>query len=213
MEYTRRETALQRLSELKGTWIRLYCLHAFMDWNNGQGRASQHPDDPYYLGIDHSDDIGDNILGACDELMRFLTLPSATNTSNLLTTSGQVRASHILSVAEPLFESATARRAARFTKLAERLKAAGASQTEMSRVEQFTKDMQAQYEHLRFLKIYRTPQALRSLARITTLAMLPLFGPSFAHLAMNIGSLFLGLMLTAVSALILSGLYEAARVS
>jgi len=212
MEFGRRETALRRLADLRGVWIRIYQMHALLNWGSGKGRQNQKEDDEFYLGLGHLDDVGDNILGACDELMRFLTLPSSTETHNLLTLKGQMRATHILSVGEALFESCTARRGARFTILAERIKAAGASQTEMSRMEQFTKDMQNQYEHLRFLKMYRTPQALRSLARVTTIMMLPLFGPSFAYLAMNIGSIFFGLMLTVVSALILSGLFEAARV-
>ena len=47
---------------------------------------------------------------------------------------------------------------------------------------------------------------------MTTIGMLPLFAPSFADVAMNVGSLTLGILLAAFSALVLSGLFEAAKV-
>ena len=212
MLFTRREKSLFHLAELRASWVRIFQQHVVADWDQGAGRESQQPDDPFYLGLDHSDEVADEIMGCFDELMRFLTLPTSTMTHHLLTKRGQRRAEHIQAIEEPLFESCSARRTTKLTFLAERLKAAGVKETEISRIEQYLRFANAHMEHLRYLKTYRTPQALRSLARVTTIGMLPLFAPSFADVAINVGSLTLGILLAAFSALVLSGLFEAAKV-
>ena len=213
MLFKRREVAFMRMGELRGFLLQLYQLHSVLDWKAGSGRKNQSNDDPFYLGIEHSDQVADNIIGLFDELMRFLTLPSSTETRHLLTKRGHSQAGYIRSVEEPIFLSCTARRMVRFAALAERLKAAGLKKNVCIRIQSYHMKIQIQIEHLRNLKSYRTPQAFRSLSTMTPIIMLPLFGPSFAQLAMDVDSLVVGLFLASASALILSGLCEATRVA
>ena len=116
MLFKRREVALMRMGELRGFLLQLYQLHSVLDWKAGSGRKNQSNDDPFYLGIEHSDQVADSIIGLFDELMRYLTLPSSTETRHLLTKRGHSQAGYIRSVEEPIFLSCTARRMVRFAK-------------------------------------------------------------------------------------------------
>ena len=54
-------------------------------------------------------------------------------------------------------------------------------------------------ENLRMIKTYRTPQTLRSFARIFTTLMPPFFAPAYAQLAINAGSLAMGVTFAVIT--------------
>lgn len=64
-------------------------------------------------------------------------------------------------------------------------------------------------ENLRMLKMYRTPQALRSFARIFTLILPAFYAPTFAQLARDVESLGMGISFGLLVAVGLSGLFNA----
>lgn len=63
-------------------------------------------------------------------------------------------------------------------------------------------------ENLRMIKSYRTPQTLRSFARIFTSLMPPFFAPAFAQLAINTGSLAMGIIFAIITGVCLNALLE-----
>ena len=98
---------------------------------------------------------------------------------------------------------------ARLTAFDERLKFAGLPATEISRLRQYERFMGEAMENLRMLKMYRTPQALRSFARIFTLILPAFYAPTFAQLARNVNSLGMGISFGVLIAIGLSGLFNA----
>lgn len=67
-------------------------------------------------------------------------------------------------------------------------------------------------ENLRMIKSYRTPQTLRSFARIFTSLMPPFFAPAFAQLAINSGSLAMGVIFAIITGLCLNALLEGVEI-
>jgi hypothetical protein len=67
-------------------------------------------------------------------------------------------------------------------------------------------------ENLRILKMYRTPQALRSFARIFTLILPAFYAPTFAQLANDLNSLTMGIAMGLLISVGLTGLFESIQV-
>lgn len=103
-------------------------------------------------------------------------------------------------------------RMVRLTTYDERLKTAGLPATEVSRIRQYERFMGEAMENLRVLKMYRTPQALRSLARIFTLILPAFYAPTFAQLARDVQSLGMGIAFGLLIAVGLTGLFESIQV-
>ena len=62
------------------------------------------------------------------------------------------------------------------------------------------------------VKMYRSPQALRSFARIFTLLLPPFYAPTFAQVAMDVNSLGVGVSFGIITALGLTALFESLQV-
>ena len=104
------------------------------------------------------------------------------------------------------------RRMLKLTKLVETLKTVGLSATECSRIRQYEHWVCESLEALHQIKMYRTPRALRSFARIFTVIVPPLYAPSFAQLAMEMDSLGVALCLAVITTLVLTALFESIQV-
>jgi hypothetical protein len=87
------------------------------------------------------------------------------------------------------------RRMAKLTLLVETLKTAGLSATECSRIRQYECWVCETFEILRQIKMYCTPQALRSFARIFMVFLPPFYAPRFAQIAIDVDSLGVGPLL------------------
>lgn len=111
-----------------------------------------------------------------------------------------------------LFDSFATRRMAKLTVLVETLKTAGLSSTECSRIRQYERWVCETLENLRQIKMYRTPQALRSFARIFTVILPPFYAPSFAQLAMDMNSIGVGIAMALITTLALTALFESIQV-
>ena len=61
---------------------------------------------------------------------------------------------------------------------------------------------------LRMIKLYRTPQALRSFARLFTVCLPPFYAPSYAEIAKSVDSLAVGVLFSVLTSLALTALFE-----
>jgi hypothetical protein len=95
---------------------------------------------------------------------------------------------------------------------AERIKSVGLPSGEISRVRQYERYLHTSIERLRMYKMYRTPQALRSFARIFTLLLPPFYAPKFAQVAIDVHSLGVGLSFGLITAIGLTALFESLQV-
>ena len=58
------------------------------------------------------------------------------------------------------------------------------------------------------IKLYRTPQALRSFARLFTVFLPPFYAPSYAEIALGLNSLAAGIIFSVLTSLALTALFE-----
>jgi hypothetical protein len=65
-----------------------------------------------------------------------------------------------------------------------------------------------QVEELLMIKKYRTPQALRSFSRLFTLFLPPFYAPFYATMAVDLGSLGIGITFSVVTSIALTALFE-----
>jgi len=206
MAYARRERALVYISDFRSFASQIYIAHSLWDWSEDGGREQSDLD----LRA-HSDAVMAQIVGIGDELARFLTLPTTSRSIHRMTKQGKREAAQTVEVAYLLLESMTRR----FTRLAvygERIKAAGLPSGEVSRIRQYERFMEDCVERLRMIKMYRTPQAFRSFARIFTFFLPPFYAPTYAEVGINLQSLGMGISYGIVTALGLTALFESLQV-
>jgi hypothetical protein len=217
--FDRREKALERIANIRAYFQHIYLIHAVWDWDGDDDEHCYH-DKIKSSGrarctidfVKHTDMVLEELIAMGDELARFLSLPNTSRGWNRTTTAGRAEAARTVQAAYGLLESITIQRMARLTVYSERLKRYGLSGSEMSRVRSFERHLSAQLEELRLLKMYRTPQALWSFARIFTLILPPFYGPTFAQVAHQTDCIYIGVMFGIVTSLILTALLEAVQV-
>lgn len=129
-----------------------------------------------------------------------------------MTKSGRKEAARTMEAAYNLLESMSTQRMTRLTLYSERLKKIGLPSSEVSRIRQYERFLTDNIEQLRMVKIYRTPQALRSFARIFTLILPPFYSPSYAQLARDVESLGMGIAFGVITAVCLTALFESLEV-
>ena len=178
MAFKRREWALLELASLKGTILNIYSSHARWDW----GKLS----DPQNTGkrissVDwekHSDECLSLIMSICIDLTRLLTLPAASRARHRVTTSGRKESKEIRDIMFKLHRSILLQ-IARLTVKTEVLKLEGLPPNEATRIRNWELTICEKVDLLRTLKCYRTPQALRSFARLFTLFLPPFYAREY----------------------------------
>jgi hypothetical protein len=208
MAFTRREEALVMIADLRSSAHHLYIAHALWDWNEDGGRAGCKDFD----FLEHCDAVLAQLVGIGDELSRFLTLPTTSRSRHRMTKAGRKEAARTVEVAYGLLESMLTQRMTRLSIYAERIKTVGLPAGEVSRLRQYERYLQASIERLRMYKMYRTPQALRSFARIFTLLLPPFFAPKFAQVAIDVHSFGMGLALGLITTVVITALFETLEV-
>jgi len=106
----------------------------------------------------------------------------------------------------------TAQRLTRLTYYSERLKKIGLPSGEISRIRQYERFLSDVIEQLRMVKLYRTPQALRSFGRVFTILLPPFYAPVNAQVARDTQSLAVGITFGIITALALTALFESMEV-
>ena len=215
MAFARRERALVAIANVRSFSYHIYLAHCVWDWQNGAdgGRSERiegNTDKACWL--EHCDGVLAQLIGVGDELLRFLTLPSASRGRHRMTKSGRKEASRTMKVSYQLLESMTTQRLTRLTLYCEKLKMYGLSVGEVSRIRQYERFLSDSIEQLRMVKMYRTPQALRAFGRLFTMVLPPFYSPAFAQVAIDLDSLTMGVLFGIVTALGLTALFESLQV-
>ncbi|KAL3911149.1 MAG: hypothetical protein SGILL_007397, partial [Bacillariaceae sp.] len=206
MAYSRREAALVDIADFRSFASQLYIAHSLWDWDENGGRAQSNVD----LRA-HSDAVLAQIVGIGDELSRYLTLPTTSRSIHRMTRTGKRQAAATVEVAYRLLESMS-HRVTRLSVYGERIKAAGLPSGEVSRIRQYERFIEDCIEKLRMIKMYRTPQAFRSFARIFTFVLPPFYAPTYAQVAIDVQSLGMGIAFSIITALGLTALFESLQV-
>ena len=208
MAFTRREQALTLIADFRSFSYHLYLAHALWDWDDSNGgRASTDID-----LVEHCDAVLAQLIGIGDELSRFLSLPNTSRSRHRHTKTGRQEAARTIEVAYHLLDSMSTQRLTRLVIYSERLKKIGLPSGEISRVRQYERFISSMIEQLRMLKLYRTPQAFRSFARIFTLVLPPFYAPTFAQVAVDVDSLGVGIAFGMITALGLVALFESHQI-
>lgn len=186
----------------------LYLSHSLWDWSENGGRAEC---DTLDL-LAHCDAVLVQLVGIGDELSRFLTLPTTSRSRHRMTKQGRREAARTVDVAYRLLESMVTHRMTRLCIYGERIKKAGLPSGEVSRIRQYERFIHNSIERLRMYKMYRTPQALRSFARIFTFILPPFYAPKFAQVALDLDSLAIGVAFGMITTIGLTALFESLQV-
>jgi hypothetical protein len=208
MAFTRREQALSLIADFRSFSYHLYLAHALWDWDDTKGGRCGTDIDL----VEHCDAVLAQLIGIGDELSRFLSLPNTSRSRHRHTKQGRREAARTIEVAYHLLDSMTTQRLTRLVIYSERLKKIGLPSGEMSRVRQYERFISSMIEQLRMLKLYRTPQAFRSFARIFTLILPPFYAPTFAQVARDVDSLGVGIAFGVITALGLVALFESHQI-
>jgi hypothetical protein len=208
MAFQRRERALINIADFRSFSHHLYLAHCLWDWSDKGGREGAVDVD----WLEHCDAVLAQLLGIGDELARFLSLPTTSRSRHRMTRQGRKEASRTTEVAYHLLESMTTQRMTRLVLYSERLKKIGLPSGEVSRLRQYERFLSDIVEQLRMVKMYRSPQALRSFARLFTLLLPPFYAPTFAQVAREVNSLTVGVLFGIITAVGLTALFESLQV-
>lgn len=206
MAFSRREQALLHISTLRATMMEIYSAHACWDWgwkpNQPSGREASSVN-----WSEHSDAVAVELLGMGRDLARWLSLPNASRARHRVMSSGQREARETFQVANQVYDSIV-RRIGRITDKCEILKAEGLPPNEATRIRQWERMLHENIERTRMIKLYRTPQALRSFGRLFTIGLPPFYAPYYAMLAHDMNSLGMAIAFAVLTAVALTALFE-----
>lgn len=206
MAFRRRERALSHIARLRATFVELYAAHSVWDWrkkkdkNSGKVASSRN-------WLEHADDALSEFLGIGDEMALFLSLPNVTRARHRVTRSGRKEAVVVMDLGVDMYSSLL-ERMGRLSLLCETLKEEGLPPNEATRIRQWERMVLEDLEGLRMIKWYRTPQALRSFARLFTVFLPAFYAPYYAQLAHDLNSLAAGIIFAVLTSVALTALFE-----
>jgi len=205
MAFRRREQALSDIANIRATSLEIYAAHAGWDWgwkddDTGRDRSTVN-------WIDHSDKVLVQFLGLSEDLTRWLTLPTTSRARHKVTPWGNAEAQETRLVAMKLYESIVVR-FGHLADLCEILKREGLPPNEATRIRQYERFILSSVERLRMVKMYRTPQALRSFARLFSVFLPPFYSPFYAQMATELNSLGMAVAFAVLTSVALTALFE-----
>jgi hypothetical protein len=209
LAFRRRERALYEISRIRSFCFQIYLAHAIWNWDSGRGRDNAMNEEGW---LKHTDKVLEQLVGVGDELSRVLTLPTSSRSYHRMIKKGRREAANIIEVSYRLFDSLYTQRIIKISKLSETLKDIGLAATEVSRIRQYERFIGEAIENLRMIKMYRTPQALRSFGRIFTLVLPCFYAPAFAQLAIDLNSISMGILFAILTPLVLTALFETMQI-
>lgn len=161
--------------------------------------------------INHSDATLCHLIHLSDSLYQYLTLPTATRARHRATPKGRMEANEVLSAGRNILTQNLYGRMIMISQLTEALKYRGLPGNEASRIRQWENFMTNAMEDLRVVKEYRTLQALRVFERLFALFLPPFYATSYVQVALDTGSLSLGISMGVITSIALTGLFECVR--
>mmetsp|Transcript_52551 Transcript_52551/g.63351 ORF Transcript_52551/g.63351 Transcript_52551/m.63351 type:complete len:419 (-) Transcript_52551:23-1279(-) len=206
VSFTRRESALAQIADFKVTMANLLSAHVFWDWckigSKPSGRAACNVD-----WLQHIDEVLYSMIRICCELTRLLTLPNANRARHHVLPYGRKQHEDVATVSRKLHRSILEDMAI-ITEKCEVLKFQGLPPNEATRIRQWERFLSQEMEHMIVIKKYRTPQALRSFARLFTVFLPPFYAPYYGQLANDLHSLGLAITFSIITSVALTALFE-----
>lgn len=197
--FQRREKGLQLICKLRSSTFQLYLAHA--SWNFQSDALG-------FERLGHSDEVINLLMGILCDLSRILTLPCVTRARHRMSSVGKKEAAKVNDVSNSLYFASRAEKMQQLTMKAEVLKSYDLGLPEGIRIRQWERFMCESMDELHHLKRYRTPQAMRSFARIFSLLLPALYSPMFAQLAADTSSLGLSIAVATIVSLALSTFFN-----
>mmetsp|Transcript_19140 Transcript_19140/g.28500 ORF Transcript_19140/g.28500 Transcript_19140/m.28500 type:complete len:334 (+) Transcript_19140:193-1194(+) len=201
--FERREKGLRFISKLRSSVFQLYLAHA--TWNFGGGSDV---DVSGFERLDHSDEVINLLMDILCDLSRLLNLPCVTRARHRMSSVGKKEAKKVNDVSKGLYYASRAEKMQQLTMKAEVLKSYNLGLPEGIRIRQWERFMCEAMDELHNLKQYRTPQAMRSFARIFSFVLPALYSPVFAQLAADTSSLGLAIIFATIVSLALSTFFN-----
>mmetsp|Transcript_22765 Transcript_22765/g.34241 ORF Transcript_22765/g.34241 Transcript_22765/m.34241 type:complete len:395 (-) Transcript_22765:236-1420(-) len=215
MAFNRREVALKAISVLRADAYNIYSAHANWDWripNHTTADPTGRDSRTKFSSLHHSDQVLTTLLDMGQELAQLLTLPCITRARHRVTKQGKHEYSRLTVLNKQAMRSVIALHINTLTLKCEHIKQEGLPANEASRIRQWEHSMLQQINILRHIKTYRTPQALRSFARLFVIILPGFYAPYFAQVARDLRSLPFGLIFTLLTSIALTALFESIRV-
>lgn len=174
--FARRERAIQDLAVLNANLISIFLAHRDWDWGTpGKNRASQLP--PTHVGL-----MAQEVATLIGTITRLLQAPNVNKARHDFTALGHRDCTRVQKQMD-LLDSQIQEHFGQMSIFVEDLKRAGLPGNEASRIRQYFTVALSAYVHLRSIKSYRTPQGIRTFARIFILLTPIVMGPYYAYLA------------------------------
>lgn len=180
--FRRREEALDQVADFKALLTNQFIAQISWDWSPAGlmpkagwgGRKLMPPD---FAALTHA-----NMLAMIDTVEGYLKLPTVTRGRHRVTSSGRTLKTRV-SVLQQWHVNNFTRCLFRFSRGIESLKARGMPGNEAARLNQYLWITQSRFERLRRVKEYRTPQAVRSFARVYILVLPIFYAPYYVYIA------------------------------
>jgi hypothetical protein len=205
MSFTRREQANNQIANFKATIIHLYSSHLCWDWPVKDGKLGRATSNVNWL--DHNDEVLRSLFRICSELTRILTLPTASRGLRRVTSYGRKQRAELTGIGRKLRRSILEEMNFVSDKC-EVLKREGLPPNEATRIRQWERMLTIQMEQLLIIKKYRTPQALRSFARVFSVFLPPFYAPYYAQMAVELNSLSMAIIFSILTSIALTALFE-----
>mmetsp|Transcript_35068 Transcript_35068/g.52333 ORF Transcript_35068/g.52333 Transcript_35068/m.52333 type:complete len:371 (-) Transcript_35068:192-1304(-) len=215
MAFGRREAALRAIAALRSTAYNIYSAHAIWDWrspSHTSAKPTGRDARTNFSSLHHSDQVLTTLIDMGQELAQILTLPCITRARHRVTRQGKRECTKLTALSKQAMHSVIALHINALTIKTEHLKEEGLPGNEASRIRQWERSILEQINILRNIKTYRTPQALRSFARLFAIVLPGFYSPFFAQVARDVESLAFGLIFALLTSVALTALFESIRV-
>jgi hypothetical protein len=176
--FQRREQAIAVLATFKANLTSIYYAHKDWDWDKGGAKSRS----GNTLRHDHISDVSYQIAALVKTTIRLLRAPIVSKARHRFTALGRAESARVSSQMTVL-DTRVHVNFGILSGLVEELKNAGLPANEATRIRQYFTAVVVSYEHLRSLKSYRTPQGIRTFARVFIMLTPIVMGPYYAYLA------------------------------
>eukprot|EP01064_Diplonema_japonicum_P013925 TRINITY_DN21462_c0_g1_i2.p1 TRINITY_DN21462_c0_g1~~TRINITY_DN21462_c0_g1_i2.p1 ORF type:complete len:418 (+),score=46.92 TRINITY_DN21462_c0_g1_i2:572-1825(+) len=190
--FVRRDDALKSLASIRGLLCNIISAHLRWNWVGSDkmynGRMvpttvqALDSTEEHRIQQTHSIEAQNLILELCEAIRGYLLVPRKGRARHVYTSCGQEEGKWV-EWAEEVGAEKVSKLIGRLHGATETLKSKGLPPNEASRINQYLYFLTREWETIRTLKEYRTPQAMRSFSRVTIQTLPMFYGPYFLHLS------------------------------
>ncbi|KAI9989663.1 hypothetical protein PInf_019948 [Phytophthora infestans] len=203
--FTRREQALDIISESRSLLVNILLANALWNWGeNGRKKLPQ----------DHVQKTKNLLEALLRDTMSLLIMPTLTRGRHRFTSHGRKLASQFVNPVKQL-QLQIVNTIRQLHDQVEIMKACGMPANEASRINQYHWLLQARIEKLQNIKFYRTPQATRSFTRLFILVLPLFYGPYYVYIARGneyqATNFAFCLLLSVATSLLMTGIFNVER--